>query len=415
MSIIFSHPTGNANVRAAAASLAGANRLAEFHTTIASFPGSTLDRLGTISLLSDIRRRRFDSVLRPYIHSSPWREVGRFVASKAGLTALTKHETGPFSIDAVYQALDRRVASGLKQALKSELSAVYAYEDGAVFSFREAKRLGIQCLYDLPTGYWRAARRLLETERERWPDWESTIISFSDSTAKLARKDEELRLADRIFVASQFVAKTIEEFPGTVAPVKVIPYGFPPVSDGRDYSIVGNSRPLKLLFVGMLSQQKGIANLFAAVEGLGRHVELTVVGRKSVNDCRALDTALAKHRWIPSLPHDEVLQLMREQDVLAFPSLFEGFGLVITEAMSQGTPVITTDRTAGPDLITHGRNGWLIEAGSTSALRAAIEQLLHQPQEIIDAGLEAMETARRRPWSVYGQELIEAIMDYQPA
>jgi glycosyltransferase involved in cell wall biosynthesis len=37
------------------------------------------------------------------------------------------------------------------------------------------------------------------------------------------------------------------------------------------------------------------------------------------------------------MPHNEVLKLMRENDVLVFPSLFEGFGLVITEAMSQGT------------------------------------------------------------------------------
>ena len=52
---------------------------------------------------------------------------------------------------------------------------------------------------------------------------------------------------------------------------------------------------------------------------------------------------------------------MREHDVFVFPSLFEGFGLVITESMSQGTPVITTDRTAGPDLIKNDENGWLLK------------------------------------------------------
>ena len=50
---------------------------------------------------------------------------------------------------------------------------------------------------------------------------------------------------------------------------------------------------------------------------------------------------------------------MKEHDVLIFPSLFEGFGLVITEAMAQGTPVITTDRTAGPDVISDNENGCL--------------------------------------------------------
>jgi glycosyltransferase involved in cell wall biosynthesis len=41
---------------------------------------------------------------------------------------------------------------------------------------------------------------------------------------------------------------------------------------------------------------------------------------------------------------------MRVNDVLVFPSLFDGFGMVITEAMSQGTPVIVSERSAGPGL-----------------------------------------------------------------
>jgi len=95
--------------------------------------------------------------------------------------------------------------------------------------------------------------------------------------------------------------------------------------------------------------------------------------------------------------------------VLLFPSLFEGFGLVITEAMSQGTPVITTDRTAGPDLIKHGQNGWLIKAASTEALTNAIENLLSQPEQIAEAGRAAQVTAAQRPWSVYGRELAAAV------
>jgi glycosyltransferase involved in cell wall biosynthesis len=102
---------------------------------------------------------------------------------------------------------------------------------------------------------------------------------------------------------------------------------------------------------------------------------------------------------------------MREHDVLIFPSLYDGFGLVITEAMSQGTPVIATDRSAGPDLIKNDINGWLVEAASTQALQTAIEKLINRPETIADAGLAALETARSRPWIVYGQELSTAIKE----
>ncbi|MEO6520470.1 MAG: glycosyltransferase family 4 protein [Mucilaginibacter sp.] len=408
MKVLLSHPTGNAFARAAALGLYKADMLAGFRTTVATFPGNIFDRISVLPPFSEFKRRQYDPLLQPLTKSWPLLELGRFAASKAGLKSLTQHETGSLSVDAVYHDIDKRVAKSLKNTLKKG-DAVYAYEDGALFSFREAKRLGIKSLYDLPIGYWRTARKLLDVERDRWPEWVPTLTGFGDSEEKLALKDEEILLADHIFVASTFTANTLKDYPGKLAPVKVIPYAFPPVYSSREY-VSFNNRSLKVLFVGGLSQRKGIADLFAAVESIGNKVELTVVGRKASDSCPALDKELSKCRWIPSLPHQEVLKLMREHDVLVFPSLFEGFGLVITEAMSQGTPVITTDRTAGPDLIKHGENGWLIEAGSTQALKQAIEELLYSPEIIESAGRAAMATARLRTWEIYGQELAEAII-----
>ncbi len=386
--------------------------LAEFRTSIASFPGSMLDNLGSFGPLAEIRRRRFDPELMPFTKAWPWVEAGRLLVSKAGLSKLTRHETGLLCIDAVYRSFDRHVASSLKKGRSKGVKTVYAYEDGAQFCFQEARKLHLQCLYDLPIGYWRAARKLLENERLNKPEWASTLTGFMDSEAKLARKDEELKLADRIYVASQFTASTLKEFPGKLAPVEVIPYGFPPVAGQRQYTSLARRKALKVLFVGGLSQRKGIAELFAAVKAIGPSVELTLVGRKASNHCQVLDQELKKHTWIPSLPNADILTLMQDHDVLVFPSLFEGFGLVITEAMSQGTPVITTDRTAGPDLIEHGHNGWLVEAGSATALQAAIENLLYHPEIISKAGQAAMDTASKRPWHVYGQELANSISNH---
>ena len=77
---------------------------------------------------------------------------------------------------------------------------------------------------------------------------------------------------------------------------------------------------------------------------------------------------------------------MREHDVFVFPSLFEGFGLVITEAMSQGVPVITTDRTAGPDLIQDGVDGWIVPAGSSIAIKEVLYKILENPELIKQFG-----------------------------
>lgn len=408
MKVLVSHPTSNQNNRAVLKGLNDHKILYRFYTTIAVFAGDFFDKLKAIGSLKEFSRRAFDEDLKGITKMFPFKELNRMVSTKFGLKRLVKHETGRFSIDAVYQDLDKKVAQSLKKYAQINLDAVYAYEDGAYHTFKAAKKHQITCLYDLPIGYWRYSRQLLAKEQELWPEWAPTLTGFKDSEQKLQKKDKELALADKIFVASTFTATSLKAYPGNLPEVQVIPYGFPEPVKHREYDLT--NRPIKLLFVGGLSQRKGIANMFAAVEQVMPKVQLTVIGHKSTNDCEALDKALSKHTWIPSLPHSEVLKQMQEHDVLLFPSLFEGFGLVITEAMSQGTPVITTDRTAGPDLIEHDVNGWLVEASSTKALQTCLEKLISKPEKIEAAGKAALETAKQRPWSVYGKELAEALL-----
>lgn len=382
--------------------------LQEFHTSIANFPGSSMDLVSGLGPMKILRRRQFDKSLRKYTRTWPWKEAGRILAPKMGLNRAVRHETGPFCLDAVYKKQDQLVARRLERLSHKGLTGVYAYEDGALESFKEARRLGISCLYDLPIGYWRTARKLMESELERWPEWATTLTGFKDSKEKLERKDKELSLADCVFVASSFTARSLINYPGELPQVSIIPYGFPKVYEKRVFNSPHN-RPIKLLFVGGLSQRKGIADLFWAVDQLKDYVSLTIIGRRPDISCPALDKALKKHFWYPTLPHQEVLRQMREHDVLVFPSLFEGFGMVISEAMSQGTPVITTDRTAGGDFIKHAENGWLVEAGSKESLLAAIEEVVIDPDSIARVGAMAMEVARRRPWGKYGQELAQGV------
>lgn len=412
MKLILSHPTANAFVRGAAAGFEKAGILSEFYTAVASFEGDILDRLGYFKPFAEIRRRRFNRSLKPFIRTKPLLECGRQISLKYGLKKFIKHETGIYSMDAVYRDLDHHVASRLTRKSLQGVNGIYAYEDGALSSFRQAKKCAMQCFYDLPIGYWRASKKFLEVERDRWPEWSSTLTGLEDSSVKLGFKDEEIQLADRIFVASSFTAKTLEAYPGVLPPIDIIPYAFPSAIEKRTYHSAHLNRKIKILFVGGLSQRKGIADLIHAVKPISNYVELTIVGKKSVEDCPALNAALNDHKWIPSLPHHEILALMQANDILVFPSLFEGFGLVITEAMSQGTPVITTDRTAGPDIISNDQNGWLINAGSTEDLQNAIIRLIEKPDSIASVGKEALETARKRTWHHYEQELVQSIFNH---
>jgi glycosyltransferase involved in cell wall biosynthesis len=403
--VIISHPTGNEFSKAAVKSFYSEDILQSYYTGLASFPGTFLYQIGSIKALSDIKRRSVQKELRHYVHTHPFKELMRLLSIKAGNKKLIEHETGFFSVDAVYKNLDKYVSKKLVSEKHKGASVMYAYEDGAYHSFKKAKALGLKCVYDLPIGYWRSMHDLLSKEKEINPEWAMTLSGLQDSKNKLQQKDEEIGFSDTIIVASSFTAKTLDDYPGKLPSIKIIPYGFPPVSEKR----YNSSNKIKLLFVGGLSQRKGLSYMFKALDAFDKRVSLTVIGRMPQCECKVLNEYLKKHTYIPTLPHKKILEQMQAHDILILPSLFEGFGLVISEAMAQGTPVITTEKTAGPDIIQHENNGWLATAGSVESLKNILENLLAKPSLVKDAGIQAAATAKKRTWNVYGKELCDAV------
>jgi glycosyltransferase involved in cell wall biosynthesis len=324
-----------------------------------------------------------------------------------GLSQLTRHETGPLSVDAIYRSLDRKVASWLLRA--TDVLAVYAYEDGALESFRAAQQQGIRVIYELPIGYWRAYRKILGEEALLQPEWATTLPGNSDSQKKLERKDEELALADQIVVASEFVRGTLETAKQVKAPISVIPYGAPqPQVSYANWPPVTRAK-LRVIFVGSLSQRKGISYLLRAVELLGAEVELTLVGRR-VGECWALDQALREHRWIDSLCHSDLLEEIRRHDVMVFPSLFEGFGLVLLEAMSCGVPVIATPHGAAPDFLTDGVDGFIVPIRDAEAIAERLETLSRDRARLAAMSEAALATAARQTWETYRRRLVTTVM-----
>ncbi len=407
--IIASHPTGNANARQAMQALAEAGLLAELHTSIATFQGNALGRISGLPGFRELRRRAYPRLLERFTRTHPWREAVRLTSLRLGWASLAERERGWASIERVYAGIDKCASRAVKRV---KPDGVYCYEDGALGTFRAAVGIGAKCFYDLPIGYWRAARRILQEEAERRPEWAVTLGGLQDSAAKLGRKDEELRLANHILVASTFTKQTLRECSFPVAPVSVVPYGADDALPAAQRDFVSLSGgPLRVLFVGGLSQRKGIADLFEAVELLTPHVELTVVGRKPTADCAALNTELGKHRCIESLPREKILAEMRAHDVLVFPSLFEGFGLVVTEALSQGVPVITTPHTCGPDVLTDGEDGFIVPIRDPEAIAEKLE-LLHRDRERLRAMSEAArKKAETLTWVSYRQGVVAVVRD----
>ena len=399
------HPTGNAFVRQTAAALEQAGMLAAFHTTIAWRPGSTIERMLPSRLRAELARRSYPGIPPALVHAHPWRETIRLAAIRRRWNNLVRHETGRFSFDAISRSLEREVAAVVHSG--APLGAVYAYDACAQDIFEAAKERGARCVYDLPIGHYRVWQRMIEEERELDPDWAATLAGSNDSAAKLARKDREIELADAILVASSFTAETLKSFPRPIpAAVHRVPYGAPPVGEPRQPT--RREDPLRVLFVGQLGQRKGLGYLVAAMDRLEVPATLTLLGRP-VATPPAMQKALARFRWIESAPHARVLETMREHDVLVFPSLFEGFGLVILEAMAQGTVVMATPHTAAPDLLTDGEDGFIVPIRSADTIAERLTRLAQDRDLLARMSEAARQTAARCTWEEYRRGIVEAV------
>lgn len=404
-SVLLLHMTGNANVRQAALALHQAQMLAGFYTTIAWRTGSALDHILPLRLRSELARRSFPGITPELIHTHPWREVVRLIAIRRGWHRLYRHETDPFSTDTICANLDRAAARALARGRAPD--AVYALDNCALQTFAVARDRGVHCIYELPIGHYRAYQQIVKEERELSPEWASTLTGIDDSPKMLAQKDQELSSADTIFVASSFTARTLETYPGPLTKaIHIVPYGAPPVGPQR--TPTRRDEPLRVLFVGSLGQRKGFGYLIEAVDQLQVPYTLTLLGRP-IGRPGVMEKALCRHHWIESAPHAEVLKIMREHDVLVFPSLFEGFGLVILEAMAQGTVVIATTHTAAADILEDGQDGFIVPIRSAEAIAQRLTQLAEDRDLLASMSESARQKAALWSWERFREQWITAV------
>lgn len=403
---LLAHPTGNEFFRQLARAWRRDGRLAELATCVDWRGPAWIERLLPTGVVAELNRRNFSRALDAPVATHPAREIARLAAARLGARALTRHERGVFSVDAVYRDFDawiaRRVARGTIAA-----ATVYAYEDAAEATFAAAAVRGWRRVYDLPIAHWRTSRRLLAEEAQRWPAWAPTLLGPDDSAAKLARKDRELALATHIVCPSEFVAASVRPHVSPAQRVIVAPFGSPPAAPARAAS--DPRRPLRVLFAGAMTQRKGLADLFAARRALGRDdVELVVLGSPvaPLDFYRAAGVTFTHES---PRPHAGVLALMRTCDVLCLPSIVEGRALVVQEAMSQGLPAIVTAHTGADDVVTDDESGFVVPIRSPDALAARLAWCAEHRAALPEMGRAAQAAAARRTWDNYAATISAAV------
>jgi alpha-maltose-1-phosphate synthase len=394
-SVLLSRTTANQNTRNALRSLVEHEMLAEFWTTFAWDPQSFWNSPLPRRVRTQLARRSIDEAPAYQVRTVPWREAVRLALHGTPLESFLCSGERPFSVIAMSQNFDARVARRFRE-IRPDI--VYAYDGAALETFRESRKHGITTIEEQCSSYWRWARDFFAEEAERTPEFASLLPTLTDPPGHLERKDEELQLADYVFVASKHVQRTLA---GVVpdAKVRMIPYAAPAVKPRQHFNRESGA-PLKVLFVGNLGQHKGIGYLLAAMDLLGGKAELTMVGRRLRANAR-VDAACRRWRWFETLPQARVLDLMQESDVLVLPSLSDAFGLVVTEGLACGLPVIVTPNTGASEIIRDGREGYVVPICRADIIACRLEALYSDREMLAEMSRQAQDTAAKNSWERY--------------
>jgi glycosyltransferase involved in cell wall biosynthesis len=235
--------------------------------------------------------------------------------------------------------------------------------------------------------------------------------------ARLLRRGLELvrDQARVVMVPSEVVAADCRDFGIGADRVRVVPWGATPVDPQPSevdavrarYGVQGPY----VLFVGTLEPRKNLARLVQAVARLGRpDLTLVVAGPDGWGDA-PLDPAAAGVRTVLTghVPSADLPALMAGADVFCFPSLAEGFGLPVLEAMAAGAPVVTSAGTACAEVA--GTAAVLVDPLDVDSLAGGLARVLDDPALADRLRSAGRSRAAEFTWSAVGAATVAAYQD----
>ncbi|RTZ00894.1 glycosyltransferase [Flavobacterium sp. RSP49] len=228
---------------------------------------------------------------------------------------------------------------------------------------------------------------------------------FSVSDLVLENLTQEIHLAEHIICASTITAVSLQKEGISKDIIKVIPYGVDTtLYPYKKRDVLTTDSTFKVVFIGSLNQRKGITYLLEALESIP-NVELNIVTR-GIFDINLLKKYRVKVNLYKNIPHVEMVSILHSSHCFVLPSLIEGFGQVILEAMATGIPIIASENTIAPDIIKDGENGFVVPVRNVIKIKEKIELLVKNPELIGIVGNKGYQTSVELSWQIFRTNIV---------
>lgn len=375
--------------------------LAGFWTGIAAIDGTAraalLRTLGRLPPLRGLGSRILQSLPPGQLHTIPTVELRALWRMKRGGNG-----------EHVFHARNEEFQTALPEQALAAADAVIGFDTSGWILAERARALGKPFVLDRSIAHPSVLPPLLQRLAQRYPAWADGITARPPEI--VAAEAQEHELATRIVVGSSFARDTLLTSGVPADRVIVNPYGVdwdtlaaPTSNEPR------GGRPLRFLFVGSVTARKGVPVLLDAWKKAALpDAELWIAGGISER-LRGLVEGPRGVRVLGQVPRAQIPALYAQCDVFVLPSLFEGFGLVILEALAAGLPVVATPHTGAVEALRNAALGRLVPVLDAEALADVIREYHRNPPTRAQVQAAAATIRDGFTWRAYGDRWAKLI------
>jgi alpha-maltose-1-phosphate synthase len=288
-----------------------------------------------------------------------------------------------------------------------ECDALIALSGSSLKTGKMVQARGAAFICDRGSSHQRYQQEIVLEEYRLW----DVDLPVSDSRDTI-REEAIYKQADAIVVPSSFAARSFLEMGVPEKKVHTIPLGvrlelFSPVSHPP-------ADCFEVLFVGSVSLRKGVQYLVKAFADLKcPRKRLRIIGGMSKEMPAILaQLSMMDIEVVGTVPQSRLAEIMSSSHVLVLPSIEDGFGLVLGQALASGCPVIASVNTGGPDMISDGIEGFIVPIRDSKILTERLQCLADNPElqvRMREAGL--MRVGNLGGWNSYGDQWETLLLD----
>jgi glycosyltransferase involved in cell wall biosynthesis len=305
-------------------------------------------------------------------------------------------------------ALDRSVRRRL-QAGRRPL-AVVGMPMSSRSTFEWARGHGALTIFNHVNADLRTENNGFRMEAQDAPsdDERGEILGELWSTRTIRHTDLELSLADLILAPSPFVRDDLLRRGIPPDRLVLLPYG---VDVDRFSPCERDNRPgpIRLLYVGQVGYRKGLPYIAEALRRLEMDPSSFRVVGPVVKQSRILERRLHDVDYVGKVQHGQLTAQYHEADVFLLPSLSEGMGLVVLEAMATGLPVVVTRESGYDGVVRDGVEGFIVSARDSEAIARRLEILAADGDLRARMGRAARRRAEEFSWRRFEERFIDEL------